>query len=69
MSLPEKGWKGYGRPDQKLTLRLAPDAATLREAMAHEVHAEVAEYRLRTDGILPELVAYVQGLGAQPWTK
>ncbi len=30
----------------------------------HEIHAEVAEYRLRHDGIKPELVAYLRGIFA-----
>jgi hypothetical protein len=30
----------------------------------HEIHAEIAEYRLAHDGIKPELLAYLAGIGA-----
>ncbi len=33
----------------------------------HEIHAEVAEYRLRHDGIKPELLAYLRGIFASAW--
>ncbi len=47
--LPTTGWKGYGNP--------------CREAVAmHEWHAEVADYRLRHDGIKPELEIYIAAL-------
>lgn len=47
--LPLTGWKGYGNP--------------CRDTVAmHEWHSEVAEYRLRHDGILPELEQYVAGI-------
>lgn len=69
MSLPEKGWKGYGRPDHKLTLRHVPDKRTAEAVLIHEWHAEVAEYRLNYTGVLPELTKYLAGIGAQPWTK
>jgi len=52
------------RPD-KLTLRLTPDAHTVAVAMIHDFHANVAEYTLRTRGILPELKAYIVGIGRQ----
>ena len=57
------------RPDHKLTLRLAPDKRTAEAVMTHEWHAEVSEYRLNYSGVLPELTAYLAGIGAQPWTK
>ena len=31
----------------------------------HEMDAEVAEYRLRHEGILPELLAYLVGIGLE----
>jgi len=36
-------WKGYGRPDCKLTLRINPDPHTRAEALIHEWHAETGE--------------------------
>lgn len=34
----------------------------------HEWHAEVAEYRLRHQGVLPELLLYLEGIGrASRW--
>lgn len=56
-------WKGYGRPDCKLTLRINPDPHTRAEAMVHDFHAGVAESRLRNEGVKPELLAYVVGIG------
>jgi hypothetical protein len=57
MTLPESGWKGYGRPDH-------PYSKPQTDAVAmHEWHAEVAEYRLRHCGIKPELLAYLRGIG------
>jgi len=56
MSWDGINWKGYGRPDCKLTLRINPDPHTRAEALIHEWHAETAERRLRTDGISQELL-------------
>lgn len=56
-------WKGYGRPDCKLTLRINPDPHTRAEAMVHDFHADVAESRLRNEGVKPELLAYVVEIG------
>ena len=57
-------WKGYGRPDCKLTLRVInPDPQTRAVAMVHDFHADVAEGRLRNEGVKPELLAYVIGIG------
>ena len=66
MSLPEKGWKGYGSPAHKWTPRPPSQWADDRRAciaLEQQFHAEVAEYRLRHDGIKPELLAYVRGIG------
>jgi hypothetical protein len=50
--------------------RCRQDVSPTRDAAClHEWHAEVAEYRLRHDGIKPALVAYLAGIGAQPWTR
>ena len=39
-------------------------ASRLRDAVyAFELHWEVAEYRLRHQGIKPELLAYIRGIG------
>lgn len=56
-------WKGYGRPGHKLTLRHAPDAHTVAEAMVYNLHDRVADSRLRNEGVKPELLAYVIGIG------
>lgn len=56
MSLPEKGWKGYGSPAHPMT----PDWKAIARV---EMDLEVAEYRLRHDGIKPELLAYLRGIG------
>lgn len=56
-------WTGYGRPDCKLTLRINPDPHTRAVAMVHDFHADVAESRLRNEGVKPELLAYVIGIG------
>lgn len=56
-------WKGYGRPDNKMTLRLNPDPLTVAEAKLHDFDADVAEYMLRHKGILPDLLAYIVGIG------
>lgn len=56
-------WKGYGRPDCKLTLRINPDPNTRAVAMVHDFHAAVADSRLRNEGVKPELLAYVIGIG------
>jgi len=61
--LSKINFRGYGRPDCKLTLRINPDPHTRAEAMVHDWHAEVAEYRLRHEGIRPELLDYVVGIG------
>lgn len=57
MTLPEKGWKGYGSPQHPRTPSL--------EAAQEAIHIEVSEYRLRTEGIKPELTAYVRALCLQ----
>lgn len=57
MTLPESGWKGYGRPGHPYS-KPHVDAVAM-----HEWHAEVAEYRLRHCGIKPELLAYLRGIG------
>lgn len=56
-------WKGYGRPDNKLTLRHAPDAQTVAASMVYNFHDDVAEYMLRTHGVMPDLLAYIVGIG------
>jgi hypothetical protein len=57
------GWKGYGRPDCKLTLRINPDPGTVAETMIHDFHAEVAENRLLHEGVKPELNFYLRAIG------
>lgn len=58
-------WKGYGRPGHKLTLRHSPDAHTVAEAMVYNFHDDVAEYMLRTHGVMPDLLAYIVGIGRE----
>lgn len=48
---------------QSFRLAFAKDAAHGRRVMEHEANALVAEYRLSTDGIKPELLRYVEGIG------
>jgi len=43
MSWDGINWKGYGRPDCKMTLRINPDPHTRAEALIHEWHAETGE--------------------------
>ena len=59
----QTNWKGYSRPDCKLTLRITPDAHTVANAMIHDFHAAVAEKMLEHRGIVPELLLYVVGIG------
>jgi len=40
-----------------------PTPASRDAAALHDWHAEVAEYRLRHQGIKPELLRYVEGIG------
>jgi len=56
-------WKGYGRPDCKLTLRINPDPHTRALALVHDFHADIAENRLKHEGVKPALLAYVIGIG------
>lgn len=65
----DKSWRDYLRP-QRYTSPYRPVtwkvkvATPIREAAwIEEQHAEVAEYRLRHDGIKPELLAYLDGIG------
>lgn len=51
------------RPFCKLTMRISPDAMTVAESMIYNFHADVAEYTLLSRGILPELRAYLDGIG------
>lgn len=39
------------------------ESAKSCEVAMHDWHAEVAEYRLRHDGIKPELALYLYGIG------
>lgn len=69
MSLPEKGWKGYGRPGFEpfgLRVRVLDPRCAFPNAdglYRLEMDAEVAEYRLRHDGIKADLLAYLRGIG------
>jgi len=63
--LPEKGWAGYGSPSHPLTPRLRMKPYPNRTGVCiHEIHAEIAECRLEREGVLPELLAYIVGIGA-----
>jgi hypothetical protein len=63
-ALPDSGWKGYGSPQHPLTPRARKyPNGNLLAVMADEMHAEIAEYRLSHDGIKPELLAYLHGIG------
>lgn len=72
MTLPEKGWKGYGAPGWHLpglSARIIHPQIAFpnREGVAiHEIHAGIAECRLDREGIKPELLAYLAGIGAKP---
>lgn len=58
-------FKGYGRPGNKITLRHAPDAQTVAASMVYNFHDDVAEYMLRTHGVMPDLLAYIVGIGRE----
>jgi hypothetical protein len=66
-ALPDSGW--FPDPSRKW---MEPCRATFRMkpypnrsgVCIHEIHAEIAEYRLSHDGIKPELLAYLAGIGA-----
>jgi hypothetical protein len=51
------------RPAERRLLFNEPDAITAQEVALHDWHAEVAEYRLRHQGIKPELLRYLKGIG------
>ncbi|MEJ7746320.1 MAG: hypothetical protein WKF61_06135 [Luteimonas sp.] len=37
--------------------------ANMEGVYIHEIHAEIAEYRLRHEGVSRELLAYIRGCG------
>lgn len=51
-------------PEEKLAWRhaYATNAKVVHESLIHEHHDQVASYRLRVEGIKPELLAYLEGL-------
>lgn len=57
-NLPNHGWRGYGSPNHPYTVRYGrnPVADFCR-------HADEAETRLTHEGIKPELLAYLKGIG------
>lgn len=69
MTLPEKGWKGYGSPGhkyddlRKLWRDAMRDPKVAEDVALHDWHSEIAEYRMEHEGIKPELLAYIVGLG------
>lgn len=48
-------------------LAYAMDPKTVEQRYIHEIHAEIAEYRLEHSGVLPELARYIEGIGREPW--
>lgn len=73
-ALPEKGWAGYGSPGHPLTPRHRPWQHLTRAMHANNPQTqanvirwwqneEKAEHRLRHEGVLPELLMYVEGIG------
>ena len=70
MSLPESGWRGYGRPGY-----LPPAALQLRrtaianDAAGHGLR-EYAFDKWRAETIFPAaVIRRIAEIGAQPWTK
>jgi hypothetical protein len=54
-------------PNQKQAFRMAFASSTpvVHARMVHDFHAEVAENRLKHEGVKPELLAYIKGIGAR----
>ena len=66
MNYDEPIWRGYGSPSHPLTPRLRMKPYPNRTGVCiHEIHAEIADYRLAYDGIKPQLLAYLRGIGEQ----
>lgn len=60
--LPLTGWRGYGGPSHPMTPKAKP-IGNRCGVYRHEMDAEVADYRLRHEGIKPELLLYIDALG------
>lgn len=54
-------------PEEKRAWRhaYATNAKVVHESLIHEHHDQVATYRLRVEGVKPELLAYLAGIGKE----